>query len=94
MFKGQYKSKSENGQPVLYSKGDVVIEQGKVYECLETTIESPLQSSIKWKITGLDHPITKSSPPIKPIENQTWLSTDGKQYIYYKDLNGSQWIET
>jgi hypothetical protein len=94
MFRGNYKPKDDSGQPVLYSRGDIVIEQGKVYECSESTVESPIQSPTKWKITGLDHPKTKSTPPIKPIENQTWISTDGKQYIYYKDSNGSQWIET
>ena len=71
MFRGNYKSKNDVGQPILYSRGDVVINQGKVYECLDSTVESPTQSPSKWKVTGVDHPITGSNPPIKPIENQT-----------------------
>lgn len=94
MFKGQYKPRNNTGQPILYSRGDVVLNQGRVYECLQTTVESPLQSPASWKATGTDHPITSSSPPLKPIENQTWISTSGKQYIYFKDSNGSQWIQT
>jgi hypothetical protein len=94
MFRGNYKSKNEVGQPILYAKGDVVIDQGKAYECLETTVDSPIQSPFKWKVTGLAHPQTSANPPLKPIENQSWLDTSGKQYIYYKDSNGSQWIET
>jgi hypothetical protein len=94
MFRGKYKTKDEYGQPILYSRGDVVLDQGKVYQCTETTVYSPLQNPNQWKITGVDHPLTGSNPPIKPIENQTWISDSGNQYIYYKDGNGFQWIET
>jgi hypothetical protein len=94
MFRGNYKPKNDVGQPILYSRNDVVVYQGKVYECVDTTIDSPLQNLSKWKITATSQPVISDNPPLKPIENQIWISTSGRQYVYYKDVNGYQWIET
>jgi len=94
MFRGKYKSKNVFGDNILYSRGDVILDQGKVYECVETTSGSPIQFPKKWKITAISNPFQGPTPPINPIENQIWISDSGVQYIYFKDPNGYQWIET
>jgi hypothetical protein len=93
MFRGNYKPVDSLGAPLLYSKGDDILYQGKIYSCTSTTTLSPTQSPESWNVTGVSNVFTSDQPPIKPIENQTWVSTSGRQYVYYKDDNGYQWIE-
>lgn len=94
MFKGKYKSKNQYGQPILYQKGDVILNQGKLFECLVTTNFSPLQEPKSWLMTNSSNAYSGSSPPLNPIENQLWISDSGIQYVYYKDTDGYQWIAT
>ena len=94
MFRGNYKFKTANGAPVYYDKGDIIINQGKVYECTLKTNQSPRQSPSKWNITGLTEPYQGENPPVNPIENQLWVSSSGITYIWFKDSNGFQWIQT
>lgn len=94
MFRGKLKLKNDQGQSVFYARGDVVLDQGKVFSCQQSTTESPLQAPSKWKLTGLNNPYQSALPPKKPIENQIWVSENGKTFIWYTDVDGSQWIET
>lgn len=93
MFRGQFKFKNANGTPYTYKKGDVVVDQGKMYSCSRITNKSPMQDKSSWKGTGLTEPYYGVEPPVNPIENQLWLNSAGKMYIWYKDPNGFQWIE-
>jgi hypothetical protein len=93
MFRGQFKFKTTNGTPYEYNIGDVVIEQGRAYECKKSTTSSPLQDSASWSYTGLIETFKGSRPPVKAIENQIWLSDNGVLYIYYKDVDGFQWVQ-
>lgn len=92
MFKGQFKFKNSNGTPLTYKKGDVVVDQGKIYSCLRTTNKSPLQEKGSWKSTGLTEPYYGANPPLNPIENQLWITANGTSYVWYKDSNGFQWV--
>lgn len=94
MFKGIYKSKDNLGQPVLYSRGDSVLNQGIIYKCLDSTTLSPFQAPKSWESTGVGRAYTSGTPPLNPSENQIWITDGGVQYVYYTDSNGSQWIET
>jgi hypothetical protein len=93
MYKGQFKFKNTNGSQINYNSGDIVVEQGRAYSCVKPTYKSPLQAPTKWAFTGLTEVFNSVNPPIKPVENQIWVSGDGRQYIWYKDPNGFQWIE-
>ena len=93
MFRGQYTPQNSSGTPFVYSKGDDVLFQGKIYSCSYTTSLSPIQEPKSWKITGLSENYSGSNPPLNPIENQIWISDSGKEYVYYKDSDGYQWIE-
>jgi hypothetical protein len=92
MFRGQFKFKSSNGSKITYNIGDVIVEQGRTYECNKATNKSPLQDSSKWNLTGLTEPYKGDSPPLHPSENQLWMSSNGRLYIYFKDDNGFQWV--
>jgi hypothetical protein len=94
MFRGNYKPKDASGNPILYSRGDVVLDQGKVFQCTQTTSGSPILFPERWKVTAVSNPFHGPNPPISPIENQIWVSDSGVQYIYFKDPNGYQWVET
>jgi|688.fasta_scaffold558022_2 hypothetical protein len=93
MFRGQFKFKTTNGASIRYNLGDIVVEQGRAYECNTPTTKSPLQSPNKWTFTGLTEVFNSENPPINPIRNQIWVSGNGTQYIWYKDPNGFQWVE-
>jgi hypothetical protein len=94
MFRGKIKLKNNQGQPVFYSRGDIVLDQGRVYSCQESTIQTPLQAPKKWKLTELNSPYQGNIPPKKPIKNQMWVADNGRTYVWYSDDNSSQWIET
>jgi len=93
MFKGTYKAKDSYGNPIYYTNGDVVLDQGRAYRCLSNTIYGPLQSPDNWYVTGLTEPYRGTTAPINPIENQIWVTDSGTKYIWFKDTNGFQWIE-
>jgi len=93
MYRGIFQFKNTSGVPVTYNVNDFVLFQGRQYMCLETTQQSPLQNPDTWKYTGINEPYTNANPPVNPKENQTWISTDGKSYIWLKDPNGFQWVE-
>jgi len=93
MFRGQYKFKNANGAVRTYNIGDIVIDQGRAYECLKSTTQSPLQDNSNWSITGMTETFKGSVPPVKPSENQLWMADTGVLYIWYKDPTGFQWIQ-
>lgn len=92
MFLGQFKFNSSNGSPKTYNLGDVVINQGRVYECKKSTVKSPTQDSGSWTPTGLTEIYNGENPPTKPVQNQLWVDGNGIMYVYYKDSDGFQWI--
>jgi hypothetical protein len=94
MFRGNYKYRNSSGFESIYAKDDVVLYQGKVYQSLKTTQQSPLQSPQDWKYVSLTEPYKGFEPPINPKENQIWISDSATTYIYFYDGNGYQWIAT
>jgi hypothetical protein len=94
MFRGKYKSKDEYGKPILYQRGDIILDQGKIYVCEKTTNLSPIQEKVSWKFSAVSNPFKGTNPPLNPVENQLWISDSGVQYVYYKDSDGYQWIST
>jgi hypothetical protein len=93
MFRGPYKSKDNNGAPITYMKGDVVLYQGKVYQCKNQIHKTPLQSPKSWKYIGITENFISETPPVDPKEGQKWISGNGTEYVWYKDGNSFQWIE-
>jgi|688.fasta_scaffold660845_2 hypothetical protein len=94
MFKGQFKFKTASGIPYTYVNGDKVVYEGKIYEALNTTQFSPIQSSKDWKYLSVSQPYRGTYPPVSPKENQLWISDDGIMYVYFYDGNSYQWIST
>lgn len=94
MFRGQFKAKDSYGNPSIYLKGDVVLHQGKIFECQNTTQNNPLQKPKNWKFTGLTENTISNDPPVNPVTGQIWTSLNGISYVWYQDDNGYQWIET
>jgi hypothetical protein len=93
MFRGNYKLKNSNGTNINYSNGDVILYQGKVYQCLNSTAKSPLQQPKNWKYTGNTEQFISENPPLNPKLGQIWIK-DGTSYVWYEDKNSSQWVET
>ena len=93
MFRGPYKAKSNNGTPTTYMKGDIVLFQGKVYQCKKQIQKNPIQASKSWSYIGITETFISENPPVDPKEGQKWVSGNGVEYVWYKDENGFQWIE-
>lgn len=94
MFKGAFKTKNSAGQPITYSIGDVVLYQGKLYECRIPTTKTPFQEPLTWSFTGNTEQVQSENPPLKPRSGQVWVSSNGRSYVWFEDSDGSQWIET
>jgi hypothetical protein len=92
MFRGQFKFKTSNGSKKSYNIGDIVIDQGRIYECKKATLKSPLQDRLSWSQAGMSEVYKGVNPPVNPIENQLWMNSNGNMYIWYKDTDGFQWI--
>ena len=91
MFRGNFKFNSANGNKLMYSNGDVVLHQGKLYKSRATTQNSPLQAPKDWEFIALSEPFRGTNPPANPKENQIWISDDGVSYVYFYDgihING------
>lgn len=93
MFKGKFRFKNASGTPYTYTIGDSVIFQGKIYECKKVTQSSPFQSPDSWYLTSETETYQGPTPPLQPIETQSWLSDDVVEYVYFQDENGGQWVQ-
>lgn len=94
MFKGEFQVRTAAGKPYIYSPKDIVFYQGKMYECVLATNQSPLQNGQAWKFTGSTVNTVTDNPPLDPYHGQQWTSTNGKTYVWITDSDGSQWVET
>ena len=94
MFRGYFQLKNSTGKPITYGNGDVVIYQGKMYQCTTETQKTPFQAPLNWKFTGVTEMVQSNDPPLNPRVGQMWGSSDGKFYVWFEDSDGSQWIET
>lgn len=94
MFKGNFKLKNSAGKPVTYSNGDVVIYQGKMYQCRGETQKTPFQQPTNWQYTGSTEIVISIDPPLNPKIGQVWVADTGRSYVWFTDQDGSQWIET
>jgi hypothetical protein len=94
MFRGEFEFKTISGKPQNYFPGEIISFQGKHYQCIRTTTLSPLQNSKYWKYAGNTEVYYSENPPINPIVGQLWVSGAGIKYVWQKDGDSSQWIET
>jgi hypothetical protein len=94
MFRGNFKLKNSAGKPVTYSNGDVVIYQGKMYQCRGETQKTPFQQPLNWQFTGSTETVVSVDPPLNPKTGQVWVSNSGRSYVWFDDQDGSQWVET
>lgn len=92
MFRGQFKFNSSQGNKYTYTKGDVVIYEGKLYQSKATTKKSPLQYPSNWTFLNVGEPYRGTYPPANAKENQIWINDDGNKYIYFYDGDTYQWI--
>ena len=80
-FRGEFASVSDTGQNFLYSRGDVVLFEGKAF--IATTA-----------ISGLSPDLSRSSAPPDPQVGDSWVnSVTGKKYSYFDDGDTKQWVE-
>jgi len=93
MFRRQFQFKQTNASNAVYNIGDIVINQGRAYECKKITSSTPLQDEKSWRFTGLLETFKGTNPPVKPVANQLWLSDSGTLYIWYGDQDGFQWVQ-
>jgi hypothetical protein len=91
MFRGEYKNKTASGTPITYLIGDIVLYDGKVYECSSQTQKSPLQTPNNWKYVGLSETVVSNTAPIKPKENQLWVDSTNTLYVWSSTDNIYSW---
>lgn len=94
MYKGEFKFRNAAGTPSTYAPNDIVFYQGKMYECVQITHQSPLQNPEAWKFTGSTINTLSEDAPFKPLHGQQWTSKNGITYVWFEDIDGSQWVET
>lgn len=95
MFQGEYKRINSDGSYNVYSPGDKVSYQGRIYLYTKASVLTPSEDSDAWEFTGETVPYKSSIPPIKPVEGQIWIDSDkAVTYIYFYDGNSYQWVST
>lgn len=95
MFKGEYKRYNTDGSPNVYSPGDRITYQGRIYLYQSASVSSPSEDPSSWIFTGETVPFNSSTAPIDPVPGQLWQNKDTAiTYIYYYDGSSYQWVET
>ncbi len=75
----------------VYQPGDLVIEGGKIYRALEVAGPEAFTPS-KWTEIG-GGPIISLTPPTPAADGMFWFNpNNGQLYIYYTDVDSSQWV--
>lgn len=92
MFRGEYQKSSYDGTLNLYSVGDYVLYQGKIFKTTAATSSAPWENDNKWEFTGSTETSISDIKPINPSVGQFWI-TSGKIYTYYYDGNNFAWVE-
>ena len=96
-FVGDFKSKSANGSPVQYVKGDVVYHKEKTYVASKNILGS--SPDLGEKVGWLDLSRTQvlyelATPPFYPRVGDEWLdTTSGVLYKRIKNNNSEHWVE-
>jgi len=93
-FRGEFASVSDTGQNFLYSRGDVVLFEGKAF--IATTAISGLSPDLSsdWIPWGSERISFRSSAPPDPQVGDSWVnSVTGKKYSYFDDGDTKQWVE-
>ena len=95
MFQGEYKRINSHGSNNVYSPGDRVSYQGKIYLYIKASVYAPSEDLDAWQFTGETIPFRSSVPPINAVEGQLWVdSNTGTTYVYFYDGNTYQWVAT
>ena len=98
-FLGEFKLIDENGNEIIYDKGDVVLFKGNQFIATERISEfSPLHGERSgWKKFNSNRSINftnSDTPPEVAHEGDHWFdSTTGRLLIYIKDVDTEQWVE-
>jgi hypothetical protein len=92
MFRGYFQLKNSSGKPITYGIGDVVIYQGKMYQCTAETQKTPFQAPLNWKFTGSTEMVQSVDPPLNAEIGQIWGSSDENFYVWYGDVDGFRWV--
>lgn len=92
-----YREYDSRGYAILYNVGDVVIYEGKRYECLAIhKNKQPKTNGFYWRqLTGsYDEFHYSDTVPISANVGDRWIdSSTGKLYTYIEDTTGFHWVE-
>lgn len=96
-FIGDFKSRSPSGNPIQYTKGDVVYHKEKTYVASKTILGS--SPDLGEKVGWLDLSRTQvlyelAEAPFYPRVGDEWLdTTSGILYKRIKNNNSEHWVE-
>lgn len=94
MFKGTYKYYDAKGGRVVYEREDSVEYQGKLYECVNRTAESPIQNPSAWKYANVMAAFYGALPPADPKDGQFWTDPNGVTYKWFRGEGAAYaWVE-
>ncbi len=75
----------------IYQPGDLVVEGGRIFRALELAGPEAFDAN-KWQEIG-GGPTISLTPPSPAYEGQFWFNpNNGQLYIYYTDVDSSQWV--
>lgn len=93
-FRGEFASVSDTGQKFLYSRGDVVLFEGKAFIAAAAISGLSPDLSSDWIPWGSERISFRSTAPPDPQVGDSWVnSATGKRYSYFGDGDTKQWVE-
>tara|TARA_E500000305_G_C4001383_1_gene227558 strand:- start:1196 stop:1513 length:318 start_codon:yes stop_codon:yes gene_type:complete len=97
-FIGNYKFSNENGVPITYEYGDLVINNSRLYAASKTItgVSPEVGEREGWIMMGKSQNFfNDNTVPFSAKVGDEWIdSATGRVYKYIKDDNGKHWVET
>ena len=97
-FRGNYKFSDETGLPITYQRGDLVINNSRLYAASKTIsgISPEVGEREGWVMMGkAQNFFNDNTVPFAAKVGDEWMdSGTGRVYKYIQDDNGKHWVET
>tara|TARA_R100001509_G_scaffold148320_1_gene106055 strand:- start:21046 stop:21384 length:339 start_codon:yes stop_codon:yes gene_type:complete len=95
-FRGDFKMNNTKGSPTIYSRGDVVLYEGKTFIANETVfgVYPTFDKEQRWYCLAGSAVYVQSDVPPSAKNGDEWFnSSSGRLYRYLQDASGEQWVE-
>ena len=93
-FLGEFTSTYDSGETRIYSQGDMVLYEGKVFTALSSISGESPDTNSEWFAYGGSRVSYRGTKPPNPQVGDSWLNVStGKFYVFIDDEETKQFVE-